>query len=48
VGDVVAPCAKDRRHDHHDGPTDESIAKLEEKARAADVLKPHALPMAGT
>jgi acyl-CoA dehydrogenase len=44
VRDVVAPYEKDERRDHHDCPTDELVAELQEKARAAGVLTPHILP----
>ncbi|MBV9840059.1 MAG: acyl-CoA dehydrogenase family protein [Sphingomonadaceae bacterium] len=43
VRDVVIPYESDPRHDEH-GPTDELIAELKEKARAAGVLTPHILP----
>ncbi len=44
VRNVVAPYEKDPRRDHHDAPTEELIAELKEKARAAGVLTPHILP----
>jgi acyl-CoA dehydrogenase len=44
VRDVVAPYERDPRRDHHDCPTEELIAELKEKARAAGVLTPHILP----
>jgi acyl-CoA dehydrogenase len=43
VRDVVVPYEKDPRRDHHDCPSEELIAELKEKARAADVLTPHIL-----
>ena len=42
VRDVVVPYEKDPRRDDH-GPTDELVAELREKARAAGVLTPHIL-----
>ncbi len=44
VRDVVAPYEQDPRRDHHDCPTEELVAELKEKARAAGVLTPHILP----
>jgi acyl-CoA dehydrogenase len=44
VRDIVVPNEKDPRRDHHDVPTDELVAELKEKARAAGVLTPHILP----
>jgi acyl-CoA dehydrogenase len=44
VRDVVAPYEKDPRRDHHNAPTEELVAELREKARAAGVLTPHILP----
>jgi acyl-CoA dehydrogenase len=44
VRDVVAPFERDPRRDHHDCPTEELVAELREKARAAGVLTPHILP----
>jgi acyl-CoA dehydrogenase len=44
VREVVAPYEKDPRRDHHDAPTEELIAELREKARAAGVLTPQILP----
>jgi len=44
VRDVVAPYERDPRRDHHDCPTDELVAELRDKARAAGVLTPHILP----
>jgi len=38
------PYEKDLRRDHHDAPTDELVAELKDKARAAGVLTPHILP----
>ena len=43
VRDVVVPYEKDPRCGSH-GPTDELVAELREKARAAGVLTPHILP----
>ena len=43
VRDVVAPYESDARRDHHGAPTDELVAELKEKARAAGVLTPHIL-----
>ena len=43
VRDVVVPYEKDPRRDDH-GPTDQLVAELREKARAAGVLTPHILP----
>jgi len=42
VRDVVVPCEKDPRCGAH-GPTDELVAELRDKARAAGVLTPHIL-----
>jgi acyl-CoA dehydrogenase len=44
VREVVAPYERDPRRDHHDCPTEELVAELREKARAAGVLTPHILP----
>ncbi|GLK44803.1 MULTISPECIES: acyl-CoA dehydrogenase family protein [Novosphingobium] len=44
VRDVVAPYEKDPRRDHHDCPSEELVAELKDKARAAGVLTPHILP----
>ncbi len=43
VRDVVVSYEKDPRRDHHDCPTEELIAELKQKARAAGVLTPHIL-----
>jgi acyl-CoA dehydrogenase len=43
VRDVVVPYEEDPRRGDH-GPTDELVAELREKARAAGVLTPHILP----
>ena len=43
VRDVVVPYEKDPRCGDH-GPTDELVAELRDKARAAGVLTPHILP----
>jgi acyl-CoA dehydrogenase len=47
VRDVVAAYEKDLRRDHHDGPADELIAEIREKARAAGVLTSHVLTDSG-
>ena len=44
VREVVVPYERDPRRDHHDCPTEELVAELKEKARAAGVLTPHILP----
>ncbi|SNT10923.1 MULTISPECIES: acyl-CoA dehydrogenase family protein [unclassified Azospirillum] len=44
VRDVVVPYEQDTRRDHHDCPTEELVADLKDKARAAGVLTPHILP----
>ncbi|AOR80137.1 acyl-CoA dehydrogenase (plasmid) [Novosphingobium resinovorum] len=44
VREVVAPYEKDPRRDHHDCPSEELVAELKAKARAAGVLTPHILP----
>jgi acyl-CoA dehydrogenase len=44
VRDVVAPYEQDPRRDRHDCPTEDLVAELKEKARAAGVLTPHILP----
>ena len=43
VRDQVVPYESDPRRDHHDCPTDELVAEMREKARAAGVLTPHIL-----
>ena len=43
VREVVVPYEQDPRRDHHDCPSEELIAELKEKARAAGVLTPHIL-----
>ncbi len=43
VRDIVVPYERDPRRDHHDCPTEELVAELKEKARAAGVLTPHIL-----
>ena len=43
VRDIVVPYERDPRRDDH-GPTDELVAELRVKARAAGVLTPHILP----
>ena len=47
VRTVVAPYESDPRRDHHGAPTDDLVAELKEKARAAGVLTPHILPDGG-
>ena len=47
VRTVVAPYESDPRCDHHGAPTDDLVAELKEKARAAGVLTPHILPDGG-
>lgn len=44
VRDVVVPYECDPRRDHHDCPTDELVAELRQKARAAGLVSPHILP----
>jgi acyl-CoA dehydrogenase len=43
VREVVVPYEKDPRRDHHDCPSEELVAELKDKARAAGVLTPHIL-----
>lgn len=43
VREVVAGYESDPRRDHHDCPSEELVAELKEKARAAGVLTPHIL-----
>jgi len=43
VRTVVVPYERDMRRDHHGGPTDELVAEMRAKARAAGVLTPHIL-----
>ena len=43
VRNEVVPYERDERRDHHDCPTDELVAEMREKARAAGVLTPHIL-----
>jgi hypothetical protein len=43
VSEVVVPYENDPRRDHHDCPSEELVAELKEKARAAGVLTPHIL-----
>ncbi|MFN3817721.1 acyl-CoA dehydrogenase family protein [Blastomonas sp.] len=43
VRDEVVPYERDPRRDHHDCPTDEMVAEMRRKARAAGVLTPHIL-----
>ncbi|WP_313805474.1 acyl-CoA dehydrogenase family protein [Sphingobium sp.] len=47
VREVVVPYERDPRRDHHDCPSEELVAELKEKARAAGVLTPHILPDGG-
>lgn len=47
VRTVVAPYESDPRRDHHGAPTDDLVAELKQKARAAGVLTPHILPDGG-
>ena len=44
VREVIVPYESDPRRDHHDCPTDELIAEMKDKARAAGLLTPHILP----
>lgn len=44
VRQEIIPYEQDSRRDHHGGPTDELVAEMREKARAAGVLTPHILP----
>jgi len=43
VRNEIVPYERDERRDHHDCPTDELVAEMREKARAAGVLTPHIL-----
>jgi acyl-CoA dehydrogenase len=43
VREIVIPYERDPRRDHHDCPTEELVAELKDKARAAGVLTPHIL-----
>lgn len=43
VRQVVVPYEKDIRRDHHDCPTEELVAELKDKARAAGLMTPHIL-----
>ncbi len=43
VRDVVIPFEKDPRHDAH-GPTEDLVADLRDRARAAGLMTPHILP----
>ncbi|MBO9723843.1 MAG: acyl-CoA dehydrogenase family protein [Novosphingobium sp.] len=43
VREVVVPYEEDPRRDHHDCPSEELVAELKDKARAAGVLTPHIL-----
>jgi acyl-CoA dehydrogenase len=43
VRDVIVPYETDPRQDQH-GPTDELVAEMKAKARAAGILTPHILP----
>lgn len=44
VRETIVPYESDPRRDHHDCPTDELIAEMKDKARAAGLLTPHILP----
>lgn len=44
VRDVVVPYERDPRRDEHGAPTDELVAEMRARARAAGVLTPHILP----
>jgi acyl-CoA dehydrogenase len=44
VREVIVPYEKDLRRDHHGAPTDDLVAEMKDKARAANVLTPHILP----
>lgn len=44
VREVIVPYEKDPRRDHHDCPTEELVAELKAKARAAGLMTPHILP----
>ncbi len=43
VRETIVPYEQDPRRDHHDCPTDELVAEMKEKARAAGLLTPHIL-----
>lgn len=43
VRDVVIPCERDPRRDHHGAPTDALVQELRAKAQEAGVLTPHIL-----
>ena len=47
VRETIVPYERDPRRDHHDCPSDEMIAEMKEKARAAGLLTPHILPDGG-
>ncbi len=47
VRDVIAPYEKDPRANVGHGPSDELVAEMKEKARAAGVLTPHIFPDGG-
>ena len=44
VREVVVPYERDPRRDDHGAPTDELVAEMRARARAAGVLTPHILP----
>jgi acyl-CoA dehydrogenase len=44
VRDTVIAFEKDSRRDHHNCPTEELVAELKDRARAAGVLSPHIRP----
>ena len=43
VRDIVVPYEQDPRRDHHDCPSEELVAELKAKARAAGLMTPHIL-----
>jgi acyl-CoA dehydrogenase len=47
VRETIVPYECDPRRDHHDCPSDELVAEMKEKARAAGLLTPHILPDGG-
>lgn len=47
VRHTIVPYEKDPRRDHHDCPTDELVAEMKDKARAAGLLTPHVLADGG-
>ena len=44
VRETIVPYERDPRRDHHDCPSDELVAEMKDKARAAGLLTPHILP----